>query len=149
MAFISWKEEYSVRVPEIDTQHRRLLEIINEMHEAMLMGGKPDALKAVLDDLVVYTRHHFRYEEQLMAGAGYQGLAEHQRKHRAMVTQVERFTSEITLGKASVSLKLMTFLKDWLTHHIMETDQRYSGFLAGRVAQGRGSSIEKPRPCAL
>ena len=104
------------------------------MHEAMLMGGKPEALQAVLDDLVAYTRHHFSYEEQLMEKAGYQGLEEHKRKHRAMVAQVEGFHAEITSGKATVSLKLMNFLKDWLTRHIMETDQRYSDCLGGRAA---------------
>ncbi|HEY3440379.1 MAG TPA: bacteriohemerythrin [Paludibaculum sp.] len=134
MAFVNWKEEFSVRVPEIDTQHRRLLDIINKLHEAMRMGGKPDALKAVIDELVSYTRYHFGYEEQMLARAGYRGLEEHQRKHRAMVAQVEGFASEITSGKASVSLKLMSFLKDWLSRHIMETDQQYSGYLAGRAA---------------
>lgn len=134
MTFISWKDDYSVRVPEIDTQHRRLLEVINRLHGAMLMGGKPDALQVVMDELVAYTRYHFGYEEQLMERAGYQGVEEHKRKHRAMVTQVEGFAAEITSGKASVSLKLMNFLKDWLTRHIMETDQQYSGCLSGRAA---------------
>lgn len=134
MAFVSWKEEYSVGVPQLDAQHRRLVDIMNSMHEAMLMGGKPEALQAVLDDLVAYTRHHFSYEEQLMEKAGYPGLEEHKRKHRAMVAQVEGFHTEITSGKATVSLKLMSFLKDWLTRHIMETDQRYSDCLGGRAA---------------
>ena len=134
MAFVTWKEEFSVGVPQLDAQHRRLVEIMNSMHKAMLMGGKPDALRAVLGDLVAYTQHHFTYEEQMMERAGYQGLVEHKRKHRAMVAQVEGFTAEITSGKAMVSLKLMNFLKDWLTRHIMETDQRYSDCLGGRAA---------------
>ena len=134
MAFINWKDEYSVHVPELDTQHQRLLELMNSLHAAMLMGGKPDALKAVMDDLVAYTRYHFGYEEQMMERAGYQGLEEHKRKHRAMVVQVEGFASDIASGRASVTLKLMTFLSDWLTRHIVETDQRYAGHLTGRAA---------------
>jgi hemerythrin len=134
MAFVTWKDEYSVRVPEIDTQHHRLLDIINKLHEAMLMGGKPEALKSVTDELVSYTRYHFGYEENLLARAGYAELEEHKRKHRAMVIQVEGFAAEITSGKASVSLKLMSFLKEWLCRHIMETDQRYSDHVVGRAA---------------
>jgi hemerythrin len=134
MAFVTWKDEYSVRVPEIDTQHQRLLTVINQLHEAMRMGGKPESLKAVTDELVSYTRYHFGYEEQMLARASYQGLEEHKRKHRAMVAQVEGFASEITSGKASVSLKLMSFLKEWLSRHIMETDQRYSGHMTSRAA---------------
>ena len=134
MAFVNWKEEFSVRVPEIEIQHRRLLDIINKLHEAMHMGGKPEALKRVSDELVSYTRYHFGYEEQMLARAGYRGLEEHKRKHRAMVAQVEGFAAEITSGKASVSIKLMAFLKDWLSRHIMETDQQYATYLAGRAA---------------
>ena len=51
-----------------------------------------------------------------------------------MVAQVEGFAAEITSGKASVSIKLMAFLKDWLSRHIMETDQQYSTYLTGRAA---------------
>lgn len=134
MAFVNWKDEFSVRVPEIDTQHRRLLDIINKLHDSMRTGGKPDALKGVGDELVSYTRYHFNYEEQMLARAGYRGLEEHKRKHRAMVAQVEGFAAEISSGKASVSMKLMAFLKDWLTRHIMETDQHYASYLENRAA---------------
>ena len=44
MAFINWKDEHRVRVPELDAQHQRLLEIMNGLYTAMLMGGKADAL---------------------------------------------------------------------------------------------------------
>ena len=134
MAIVYWREEYSVRVPEIDAQHRRLLDMINALHEAMLMGGKAGALKAVMDELVAYTHYHFTFEEQLMARAGYSGLEEHKRKHRAMVSKVGEFAAEISSGQAVVSLKLLNFLKDWLAHHILETDKQYSDALAGHVA---------------
>jgi hemerythrin len=35
MAFIDWKPEYSVGHAEIDQQHRKLVEIINSLYEAM------------------------------------------------------------------------------------------------------------------
>lgn len=131
MAFVEWKPEYSVGVVEIDAQHRRLLDIINQLHEAMKLGGKPSMLAQVMNELVGYTRYHFAYEESLMESAGFPQLEEHRRKHRAMVGQVEAFRDHATSGKASVSLNLMSFLKDWLTKHIMHTDRLYAACVAG------------------
>jgi hemerythrin len=49
-----------------------------------------------------------------------------------MVGQVEAFQSELGAGRATVSLKLMTFLKDWLSKHILETDMRYRNHMTSR-----------------
>ncbi len=134
MPFTEWKNEYSVGVPEIDAQHRRLLDIINQLHHAMKMGGKPTAIVEVINELIGYTRYHFAYEERILEDSGYADLEEHRRKHRAMVAQVETFRDSAAEGKATLSLKLMGFLRDWLSKHILETDKQYSDHLADRRA---------------
>lgn len=131
MAFVEWKPQYSVGVLEIDAQHRRLLEVINQLHDAMKTGGNSRALTVVVNELVGYTRYHFAFEEKMLEDAGYPDLDEHRRKHRAMVGQVEAFREAAVAGGATVSMKLMNFLKDWLTKHILETDMRYSEHLVG------------------
>lgn len=131
MAFVDWRPEYSVGVVEMDAQHRRLLDIINQLHEVIKKGGRPAQLSEVLNELVGYTRYHFAYEERLLEESGYPELETHRQKHRAMVAQVENFRAAANSGTTSVSLKLMSFLKEWLTRHIMETDQRYAGCVAG------------------
>jgi hemerythrin len=131
MAFVDWKPEFSVGVTEIDSQHKRLLDVINQLHAAMKMGGRPAVLEEVVNELVGYTRYHFAYEERLLETAGYRELEEHRRKHRAMVAQVEAFREQASVGQATMPLKLMSFLKDWLSRHIMETDQRYASHVAG------------------
>jgi hemerythrin-like metal-binding protein len=134
MPFVEWKDSYSVQHPEIDAQHRRLLDIINSLHEAMKMGGKPHELARVADDLVNYTRTHFTREEQIMRRAAYPDVEEHARKHRAMIAQVENFRGDLQSGKVAVSIQMMSFLKDWLTRHILDTDMRYKPPLVRRPA---------------
>jgi hemerythrin-like metal-binding protein len=126
MAFVDWKPEYSVGHVEIDQQHRKLVDIINHLHDSMKMGGKPEDLMRIMNDLVNYTRYHFAHEEKLMQQAGYPDLATHQRVHRAMVEQVEKFRREAGSSRTGFSIKLMGFLKTWLTDHIMGTDQKYA-----------------------
>jgi hemerythrin-like metal-binding protein len=134
MAFMDWQAAYSVGVLSIDEQHRGLLDIINRLHGVMKRGGAVVELQGVLGELVAYTRYHFSHEEQMMERCGYPELAEHKSKHSALVGQVEAFQRELVGGRATVSLQLMTFLKDWLSKHILETDMRYRSHMTSRAA---------------
>lgn len=111
---------------EIDQQHRKLVDIINHSHDSMKMEGKPEDLMRIMNDLVNDTRYHFTHEEKRMQQAGYPDLANHQRIHRAMVEQVEKFRREAGSSRARFLIKLMAFLKTWLTDHILGTDQKYA-----------------------
>lgn len=131
MAFVDWKPEYSVGNLEIDQQHRKLVDIINNLHDSMKLGGKPEDLKRVLNELMNYTRFHFSHEEKVIERAGYADLANHKRMHRAMVEQVEQLRKEVESSRAAFSIKLMGFLKRWLTDHILGADQKYAPSLKG------------------
>lgn len=126
MAFVDWKPEYSVGNAEIDEQHRRLVGLINQLHDAMKAGGRHEDLMKIMNELVSYTRYHFAHEEKLMQRAGYPDLAAHQRTHRAMVEQVEKLRQEAGTSRAGFSIKLMGFLKSWLTDHILGSDMKYA-----------------------
>ena len=69
MAFLKWEDRYSVKVPEMDRQHQHMVGIINRLHDEMTHGAPPEALAAILKDLIRYTQVHFRREEELMAEA--------------------------------------------------------------------------------
>lgn len=135
MAFMQWREAYSVSVARLDNQHKHLIGMINGLHEVMLAGGKQDHLQAVLEDLLTYTQSHFADEEKAMAQAGYPKLAAHQQKHRAMQAEVKRLLELARTEQTTVSIKLMTFLKDWLTKHICQTDHEYAPALTAAHIQ--------------
>ncbi len=132
MAFVDWRPAFSVGHMTIDEQHRALLDIVNRMHRVLEGGGQAAELNGVVEELTTYTLHHFAYEEHVMEQCGFPGIEEHKRKHRAMMARVQAFRDEAAKGGAAVPLKLMAFLKDWLTKHILSTDMEYSGFLARR-----------------
>ncbi len=130
MAWFEWRDKYSVGHHEIDRQHRKLVEILNMLHENMAAGSPPEGLMAVLERLIRYASEHFTYEESVMERCKYPDLAEHRRKHLAIISQVRNFQIAAKQGKATVPLKLMTFLKDWLDKHILDTDMKYSSYVA-------------------
>lgn len=134
MAFVDWNASYSVKIVEIDLQHRQLIDIINNLHECMKSGGSPAKIIPIVNELVSYTRYHFGLEEKMLESTGYPEIAAHKQIHESMVAQVEKFRGMVADGKSSTPLKLMAFLKDWLTSHILQTDMRYSGHVAARRA---------------
>ena len=129
MAFLNWKNNYSVGVLELDQQHRRLIEIINELHSTMAAGNDRARLQKVMEQLTEYTIYHFRFEESLMQRHGYPNLAEHKRVHAAMEQRVAEFAQAISVTTGSYSIQLLDFLKQWLTRHILETDMKYKPFV--------------------
>ena len=126
MSFMEWKPEYSVDVEELDLQHKKLIHLINSLHNAMKVGAPKPALERILSDLANYTRHHFSSEERLMKLHGYEGYEEHVKQHRELAAQVEGFMAQTKGGRLTVPLQLMQFLKSWLSGHILHSDRKYA-----------------------
>ena len=128
-AAFQWKESYSVKVLALDTQHKKLFDLINELHGAMSSGHGKDVAGDVLHRLTDYTVSHFRAEEALMEKYNFPGLAAHRIEHKALTDKVLAFKKEFESGTSVVTPQLMTFLQNWIKDHIQGVDQRYSDFL--------------------
>ena len=129
-----WKPEYSVQIPEIDAQHKRLFGLASELHEAMAQGQGKTVLEQSLAQLVDYTKVHFAAEEQFMAKYRYPELAAHKAQHDQLTAQVIELQREFSAGNTMLTVSLMTFLKNWLEQHIARSDQQYSVYIRGQLA---------------
>ena len=132
MALFEWRDDYSVKVPPIDSQHRRLVDMLNELHQGMTSGTGNEHLARLLDGLVEYTANHFAYEEKLMAELGFPEAASHTAEHQKLVNDVLEFKRKFAAKEASINMQLMKFLKDWLIKHILGSDKAYGGHLVER-----------------
>jgi hemerythrin len=129
-----WKPEYSVQLPEIDTQHKRLFALAAELHAAMSQGKGYSVLEQSLAALVDYTRVHFADEERLMAKYHFPYASAHKDQHEKLTAQVLDLQKKFRAGGATLSISLMMFLKNWLEHHIAGSDQQYSAYIRGKLA---------------
>ena len=121
-----WDQKYSVNVREIDQQHMKLFELINELHEAMRVGQGREVMSQTLQGLVDYTKYHFSTEERYMTLYGYPEYANHKSEHRVFVDKVLEFQREFESGSLLLSLEVMDFLKNWLSRHILVNDKKYA-----------------------
>jgi hemerythrin len=129
MAFFVWTDKYSVGIQQIDDQHKRLVELVNDLYEAMTAGRGSEVLGTVFNNLLVYTRTHFAEEETLMQQCGFPGFSEHKQLHERLTQQVIDLGEQFRDGRNSLTVPVATFLKDWLVKHIQGTDKKYVPFL--------------------
>jgi len=127
MAFYEWQDSFSVGSKAMDDQHKKLIAILNRLHDAMKSGKAANEIGLIIDEMVEYTKLHFSAEEQLMNDKKYIGLASQKAEHAAFVKKAQEFQKEVNSGKSAVSLEVLNFLKEWLTHHILVIDMKYSG----------------------
>lgn len=130
-----WKDAYSVQVPEIDEQHKRLVAIINRLQDAMLQGRGRAVIESVLNDLEDYTRTHFTFEEQLLAKSGYPKLVAHEAQHKGFIAKLTQLRDEYRSGSITMSVQVMEFVREWLTQHILQEDKAYSEHMTLAIAK--------------
>ena len=130
--FVEWKDEYSVGLDSIDAQHKKLLNLINQLQTAVDYSTGEEFEREALDELVDYTKTHFSYEEGLMKDNGYPDYDAHKAQHEKMVKQVGEVLSEYEKDQHTAMANSAAFLKDWLITHINGTDKLYSEFLIGK-----------------
>lgn len=129
MPIMTWNDSYSTGIAASDQQHKKLIELINTLHDAMAQGQAKAALGKILGELVTYCASHFAMEEKLFDTHGYPDAAAHKEKHQKMTAKVLALQQQFEQGKAMMTLEVMEFLQQWLDKHILGTDKKYGPFL--------------------
>jgi hemerythrin len=126
--FILWNESYNIGIGSIDTQHKKLVDILNELYESFVDQTTGQKLHVILKELDDYTVYHFGNEEELFQKHAYPNSEAHIQEHIAFVQKLKEFNAELIEGKASLTFQLMNYLKNWLLGHICGSDQAYVSF---------------------
>ena len=129
MDLFTWTDDFSVNIAEIDKQHKKLIEIINNLFNAMLEGSAQEIINKTVDELINYADYHFSTEENYFDRHNYPGFHNHQIQHSFYKDEILQFKKELLNGKSTVPMEVFNFLKDWLTEHIMNSDKNYSKYL--------------------
>jgi hemerythrin len=136
MAAITWKDDYSVGVGMMDNQHKQLFALINQLYEAMQKSATDDVMKTILPGLLNYTKIHFAAEEKLIAQADYPELEAHQAYHRQFTAKVAETIEKCNRTGIVPTVSLVTFLKDWLSNHILVKDKHYGVYINSKKTVG-------------
>jgi hemerythrin-like metal-binding protein len=128
---LRWNEMYSVQVQRFDWQHKRIFELLNDLQDAIGARGQR-MLASLIEELLDGFRSHFAAEEKAMQQFAYPALERHRVEHQRLTAHLLDFKRKSDTGMVAVSSELITFLKTWLTHHILMVDKGYCPYMAGQ-----------------
>ena len=112
-----WNVAHEVGIREIDEQHCKLVELLNELTDALRNG---EAHHPALRQVVHYTKFHFATEERLMRSHHYDGAAAHRDMHQRLLEDL----NALCLDGAGVSVSLtVRYLREWLLRHVDGADR--------------------------
>ena len=129
---MKWSDRYAVGVEVIDRQHETLFRLIDNLAKGIQSGNPESTLQSVFDELHDYARVHFETEHCLMDQHAFGEAAGHKAKHRELEGSLNELVERAKVGKPWVSLETMNFLRQWLYHHIDDTDRRLAEHLKSR-----------------
>ncbi len=130
MVLIEWTDDWSVGYEPIDGDHKKLFELINQLHDAIARGEGQTAVSRILVDLIDYTGYHFSREEEFMRVRNYPQYGAHKKRHVDLIERVTAFQTRLDQGDLDLAPALLEFLKLWLKDHIHEIDIQLGEFLA-------------------
>lgn len=123
MAYWSWDSSYDIGIEDIDNQHKKIVQYINELHEAFISKDK-NIVRNTLSDITDYIVSHFSFEEDLMREAEYPYFMHHKNIHETFISNVGKYKIAFNEGQ-DITGQLMAELQIWLTQHIMHDDKAY------------------------
>jgi len=122
--WVFWDDSMSVGIDTIDEHHRYLFDLINDLFDIVTSKRGAGEIARVLKALEAYTKVHFQAEEQMMAHYGFEGLERQQDAHRSFKNKLEAFYRELHENPLITQFDMLSYLRDWLVHHIKIEDAK-------------------------
>jgi len=125
VALIEWREEFDTGVSEVDHEHKEIVDLINELHEAMGDDASRDEIGRFLGDVFAKISAHFALEETVMRKHNYDEYEDHKSDHEKLLDDLRDIMddAEEDTGK-NYKTALTESVRDWFVNHFKTKDAR-------------------------
>ena len=126
MNSFQWSKPYLTGILNVDEQHKKLVDLINELGNELSQDTLSEStLNSILNSLADYAKYHFDDEEKLMLEKGID--ERHFKKHKELHSKFIDFAGHL-FEKASAEdhaqmESILDYLIHWLVYHILGTDK--------------------------
>lgn len=122
MPIATWTLDLSVGVASLDDDHRKLIDTLNEVYDALLLDRSSSVLRPALNHLKRYVEEHFAREEAWMCDRNDPDLPRHRTEHQALRDHIEHIIALQEMPDDERSIELLIILRTWLLGHIAHAD---------------------------
>ena len=133
---ITWQDQMSVGIPEVDADHKRFIKLVNDFNQAVVdrmdLAEIKKKLKLILED----ARQHFIHEETLFREWRYPDLEDHTAKHAQLLRALQEINERaLSYDMYAEWIEAGMKIKDVLIDHIYKEDMKYAGFYRARQSR--------------
>jgi hemerythrin-like metal-binding protein len=121
MSLIKWRKEFETGIPDVDYEHRQLVELINRLHEHLIGGANPARVNEFLGEVFARIAAHFALEESIMRKHGYDEYEAHKAEHERLLDEIRDIMED---SSSEFTQSLSTVVRDWFVNHFKSKDAR-------------------------
>jgi len=123
---LAWSEDFELGCDQVDSQHKRLFELVGDLIKACTEGYDTDVLNETITFLVNYTVLHFQDEESFMQTYNYPGFIAHKQLYEDFKVTVGELVSKYNESGSTSELSdnVNTVVVRWLINHIQREDKK-------------------------
>ena len=123
MTLVAWRKEFETGIPDVDHEHRALVELINEL-PAILDAEPGSVALQVLGDINASISAHFALEERLMRESAYDEYREHKADHDRLLDEIRDLMDDYEEGRWVDRDAFGARVAEWFTLHFKTRDAR-------------------------
>ena len=118
-----WNKSFETGIKEIDEQHKRMVNLINELTYHFIEDKEYD-IKSTFDELISYTQYHFNSEERILEKyiKSKDTLISHKKGHSNFLPKIMEIKEKYK--NDNLNERILFFLIKWLAFHIIDDDKR-------------------------
>jgi hemerythrin-like metal-binding protein len=125
----TWNEQWSMGIPEIDHQHKELIELIGEIVLCAAKKLSKEDIEKIFHELETKMTRHFSREVSYMKEYKYPDISEHAAEHKKVLEDLKIVkTNVFDYDDMSIS-ELLVSLKNYFVRHLITTDQKLYDYL--------------------
>ncbi len=128
MALIEWEDNLSTGVPEMDEEHKLLINMLNSVYEMLRKGEREKACNYFISTLMEYVETHLTHEEEFMERIGYPELERHKKAHEIFKREISKLCDPVKEGDPHEFATALSMCWGWLFSHIQKTDRKYGEY---------------------
>ncbi len=127
---LEWNEKYEVGNPEIDSEHKIFVRILQKIICSSEKKENHAFTERLIYQIYKYADFHFFSEETLMMEIHYPAMGEHKKEHDMLLMELRNNIS--VTGNENYQRPLDDFIRfvtDWFVSHSVKMDKKLADFI--------------------
>lgn len=124
-----WEEKYTVNITIIDEQHKKFLDIINELKVIINTGDCKNKVSEVFFQLAYLIDYYFIKEEIYLKDSKYPNFKQHKSDHNKFIDRIIQLKKDVENNKPDLCLEIYQYLQQWFDEHILKIDKEAIEYL--------------------